>query len=591
MSRSAEPDTVASREIRERTLSALARIQMIGQRHNVEGISRRIADLSAIIEENRYQVAVVGQFKRGKTSVLNALLGSEVLPVGAVPFTSVITVVKYGALPGVQVVFNTGEQRPIPLTELSDYVSETGNPGNSKGVDHVDVFYPSNYLQDGVVLTNSPGFGGPNEHATRLAYDFLPQIDAAIFVTSPDPPLTSAEIAFLTKLGTTVSHVFVVMNKADLADPRSLAAILEFASKAITTAVGRRTPIYIISARHCLSNPALERCTHCTGSGFHQLEYDLQRLLDVERRKALHASVLGGVVNAASELRMHLKLRVQAAKVSALDLQSKITAFETDLGTALQEQQKNETSLITKITNLCTLVDSEAPRFGESKSALVVSAIWGYRSQCAGTQRADFVSSLNRFCGWQIQRTFDEWRTDFESSLGKAAREAFLQHVELANLVISRIAKAAFELFGVKINADRIEEQPPFIASHYQTEISAGLRLGGFSVLLPNPLFRWCLLRKTITMAALDVHRNAELIAKDLTLRLERQTTEFCDRVRRRVAEIVDVARTALHQPCLRQQSSHGCELILELSRDIDELDQIASDLNPKLGVQYAVEA
>lgn len=117
---------MANKELTDRMLCALSRLQTISQRHHAELVSHRLTELRSKLEDNRFQLAVVGQFKRGKTSVLNALLGSEVLPVGAVPFTSIVTIVKYGDPQDALVVFRTGEQLSIPFSQLPDYVSEAG---------------------------------------------------------------------------------------------------------------------------------------------------------------------------------------------------------------------------------------------------------------------------------------------------------------------------------------------------------------------------------------------------------------------------------------------------------------------------------
>lgn len=90
-------------------LSALLTAESIASRENAEPVRLRLADLRQRVEQDRFQIAVVGQFKRGKTSVVNALLHRNVLPVDALPFTSVLTVLKYGDEQGAEVIFRSGE--------------------------------------------------------------------------------------------------------------------------------------------------------------------------------------------------------------------------------------------------------------------------------------------------------------------------------------------------------------------------------------------------------------------------------------------------------------------------------------------------
>ena len=182
-------------------VSILASVESIATREGGKPLCWRIRDLHERIAQDQFRLAVVGQFKRGKTSLLNALLEEpDLLPVGALPFTSVLTIVQYGIQKAAEVVFQSGTRLSISLSELKNYVTEAGNPNNCKMVEQVEVFCPGEILRGGISLVNSPGFGSLSDQNTKTAYRYLPRIDAAIFVTSPDPPLTAAEMEFLRKL-------------------------------------------------------------------------------------------------------------------------------------------------------------------------------------------------------------------------------------------------------------------------------------------------------------------------------------------------------------------------------------------------------
>ena len=86
------------------------------------------------LAEDRFNLAVVGQFKRGKSSLMNAVLGRDVLPTGLLPLTSAITTLCYGPQPRA-VLRRKGWTltQEIPLEHLAEYVTERGNPGNKRG--------------------------------------------------------------------------------------------------------------------------------------------------------------------------------------------------------------------------------------------------------------------------------------------------------------------------------------------------------------------------------------------------------------------------------------------------------------------------
>src|SRR5208283_2291260 len=130
------------------------------------GVLAREAGLSLLSDEGErlaerasvggYYVACLGQFKRGKSSLLNSLLGRLVLPTGVAPVTSVATVVRFGPQPRARVRFVEGWQEISP-SALAEYVTEARNPSNKKGALAVEVFDPSPLLAEGMCLVDTPG--------------------------------------------------------------------------------------------------------------------------------------------------------------------------------------------------------------------------------------------------------------------------------------------------------------------------------------------------------------------------------------------------------------------------------------------------
>jgi GTPase SAR1 family protein len=110
----------------------------------VEGIDHDACrELKEKLRSHSFNLLVVGQFNRGKTTLINALIGKALLPVGVIPLTSVVTVLSYGETPVFKICFQ--DQHCVETTpdNLGDYVTERGNPRNMKGVREVGVFYPS----------------------------------------------------------------------------------------------------------------------------------------------------------------------------------------------------------------------------------------------------------------------------------------------------------------------------------------------------------------------------------------------------------------------------------------------------------------
>jgi predicted GTPase len=166
--------------------------------HHGEKGEDQCRELMVKLAEDRFTLAVVGQFKRGKSSLMNAVIGRELLPTGVLPVTSVITSLRFGARE--QILISKPETHFLfnaLLSALSEYVTQEGNPGNQKRINAVYVELPLPFLRRGVEFVDTPGIGSAIDANTATTMSFLPKCDAAVFVTSVETPMTAVETAFL----------------------------------------------------------------------------------------------------------------------------------------------------------------------------------------------------------------------------------------------------------------------------------------------------------------------------------------------------------------------------------------------------------
>ena len=119
----------------------------------------RIAALRDRLDAVRLRVLVTGEAKRGKSTLINALLGRAVLPTGVTPLTAVATTVRYGDDHRVEVRFSDGHEEKQPVSALPDLVTERGNPGNRRHIAAVTVYLDAPLLAGGVELVDTPGTG------------------------------------------------------------------------------------------------------------------------------------------------------------------------------------------------------------------------------------------------------------------------------------------------------------------------------------------------------------------------------------------------------------------------------------------------
>src|ERR1035438_7208603 len=120
--------------------SRLLRLADLAQELGAEPVAEEARELAARVSEGRFYVACVGQFKRGKSTLLNALVGHEVVPTGFIPVTAVPTVIRFGDKLHARVRMRDASWRDVAMTDLKEYVTEELNPENKSAVDGAEVF-------------------------------------------------------------------------------------------------------------------------------------------------------------------------------------------------------------------------------------------------------------------------------------------------------------------------------------------------------------------------------------------------------------------------------------------------------------------
>jgi len=255
-------------------------------------------ELMVKLAEDRFTLAVLGQFKRGKSSLMNAIVGREVLPTGVLPLTSAITVLKFGPVERL-LICREGWSWPQeePLSQLAQYVTEKGNPGNAKQVKTAILELPLPFLRRGLEFVDTPGVGSAIEANTATSYGFLPNCDAVIFVTSVDTPLTAVEIEFLQTIRQCVRKVFFVVNKIDLLDEAEREEVMGFISQTLRRQVGDGAArIFPLSSRLGLAARMTGDADAYAQSGLKDLEETLATFLAEEKATTFLAAIIDKAV-------------------------------------------------------------------------------------------------------------------------------------------------------------------------------------------------------------------------------------------------------------------------------------------------------
>jgi hypothetical protein len=247
------PHTRKTRDLRSQRRGDLGDLARLALEVGASGIAAEADAVAQRVAEGRFYVACVGQFKRGKSTLLNALVGRAILPVGVLPVTSVPTVLRFGDRMHARVRFRGGAWREIEVGLLAEYVAEEKNSENRIGVEAVEVFVPSPLLSSGLCFVDTPGIGSILAGNTEATRAFVPHVDAAIVVLGADPPISGEEMALVEEIAAHVESLLFVLNKADRLPHGENAQAARFTEEALGTRLGARasTPL-LVSATEAL---------------------------------------------------------------------------------------------------------------------------------------------------------------------------------------------------------------------------------------------------------------------------------------------------------------------------------------------------
>jgi len=406
----------------------VARFQQLAELADAVGMITLARDIRTTripkLESERFHLVVLGEFNHGKSTFVNALLGSDILPTGITPTTASINHVVWAQTPTARVVLTTGESKFLDPNQLKEWVTVAG--GHASEVAYVELGYPSPLLTNHVVLVDTPGVNDLNEQRAEVTYGYVPRADAVVFLLDAGQALKDSEREFLRSrvFESARDRLIFVLGKMDMLSADERTAVLDY----VTTGLAKMMPepvVFPLSAKDWAK-------TKDPASGMPELMAYLERFLARDRAQVILDNAAADAARTAGYLENNLGVRMHAYDLDLGELEVRITQVREQLDTSKR-----------KLDELHVRIDADAESIKNQISldleAFAKAFVAALPAQIDAVDANDVKTFLPSF----IEDKFKEW-----AELEGTRLAAMLEHLaeEVITITNENVVAAAATL-------------------------------------------------------------------------------------------------------------------------------------------------
>lgn len=570
------PPTVPGLSLADFLPQASQQVAALGA--DFEADRARLEALRQRLSEQRCYLAVVGQFKRGKSTLVNALLGEDALPSSVIPLTSIPTFVREGENLSARVLFDDSKQEqrlsaanPHELAQfLARFVTESANPHNRLGVRLVEATHPAPILRQGLVLIDTPGIGSTFQHNTEATVNFLPQCDAAIFVVSADPPITEVEVEFLKLVRQKMARVFFILNKIDYLQPQDRRTAVSFLGQVLCEQVGfdAPPPIFCASARQGLAARQNHDPSAWRDSGLAAIEAQIVDFLLTEKSQVLSRALARQTQDVLADVQRRLDLTAHSLQMPLAELEDRSRRFEENL-LEIDEQRivlldrvaKDEQRLHALIRRHTNELLPQTRKFLQE----IVQSCQDQQGSAwsEDSTRQAIAAAIPRF----FERQFGATHHLCEQQL----REALLPHRQRADDLVASVHRLVASIFDVPFipptpQIELTRSQQPYWRTHKWTIKFGAVPVTWVDRLFPRRFRHARIRRRVMEQVEYLVTRNVGDLQYSARENLRQSVESFRESLNQSLDQSIQATRGALER-VRRQHVENSASVAPELDR------------------------
>jgi len=534
-------------------------------------IDNRLLTVKEQLLSNCFNLVILGQFKRGKTTLINSLIGKEILPSSVVPLTSVVTILKHSGEINCNIYMQDGSEKIVRLEELTDYITEKGNPKNIKNVRCARIQYPSPFLEKGMLLVDTPGVGSTFLHNTETTYEFLDHLDAALFLMSADVPISQVEKELLDTIKGSTQKIFFVLNKIDNLTPQEIGEISAF-NKHVLEEMGFAVQgILPISAREALKAKITNNEVLLSQSGLLNLEEALNRFLSLEKGNVVLNTAISKINRIATQKLSQIAIEKKTLLASGEELENKLGTFHKLVANLKQDREDIVYLLKGEADKQCQKVEEMLKTLEENEVPRTKQCLQDFFEKNPDAHPAALRDEMQKVIKEEIVKGFDIFRKDTERIISNNIQETFSRFTKRSNNIIQEFKTAAEILFEVVMDPFEFSVELTGNAGFYymvqeytaptDEEVKSILR-----TFLPKSMSRKMVLNEMLERAPSDVSRNCGRTRYDLTSRIRKTIDHYAKHLQNLGSDLISQIEHAIQKGQERRRAgSESIRIDLDL--------------------------
>lgn len=376
---------------------------------------RRLQELASDMESDFFTVVVLGEFKRGKSTFINAMLGESLLPVDVLPETATINALIYDASPQVEVVMNDGSSKRGQATqEYLKQFSAGNRDSQADRIKYIKIGYPADVLRNHTVIVDTPGVSDINEQRCEVTYRFIPKANAVLFLLDANSPLKKTEKDFIDErlLPLGIDNIIFVLNKYDQVDEEEEGEdFLEELQYRLAEAFGIGTSeqtlskirLYPLSAKMALMGRETNHEAMVKASGIRELE---QAIAEVVYGGSVEQDKMRRYKGRLKEI-LHMLYRTLAEEKALQEADAdSLQQAARKLDELIDEQTGHQGNIVAYASsqqdNMIAMADKSLQYFHRRLEENVVDMVSGYHGM-------DFKNFVEQRVSKQLQREMESW--------------------------------------------------------------------------------------------------------------------------------------------------------------------------------------